>query len=181
MIERANAFLQRYALLLLLVFLVFVFFDLFYVSPIGREIAAKRSLVQVADERLEGLTKELARLKGIERESESGLAQLLAATRQVGPATREIAFLHGLAEALDARALASGPVVIKRSADPALRVRLLTAEFDWEGTDTAAAELLADLAALPDFVTVDAFSIQRGKDGRFDGAMTVTLRSREVR
>ena len=181
MIERANAFLHRYALLLLLVFVVFVFFDLFYVSPVSRDIAAKRALIRSADERIEGLAGELKRLRGIEGACRDGLAAILAATADYGPASREIEFLHALNGALDREGLESGPLTVRRAEDAALRCRLLSVEFDWEGSGTAACGLLNDIAGFPGFVTVDAFALRAGRDGRADGALTVSLRSRPAR
>ena len=181
LIARANDFLHRYALLLLLVFFIFALFDLFYAAPAAREIKARESLLEAGRERLEGFNKELARVKGHERAAAGALAAILADTAGYGAPTGEAALLHRIVEAADAAGLSTGPIAVKRSASPGLSAALVGFEFDWAGEPPALDRFLAALEAAPEFVTLDVFRIERARGEGMRGSLTATLRVRPAR
>lgn len=178
MIDRANAFLHRYAVLLLLVFFVFALFDLLYVGPLGREIRQRESLLEAAQEKLDGLNKEVARLKGFERAAELSLRTLLQDTAGYANATAETALLHLLNERADARGIATGPFTVRRAQLPDLGASEVACDFEWSAPAPALDAFLDDLAAAEIFACVDGFSASFPAQGPCRGAMTVALRLR---
>lgn len=180
-IDRLDATVHRYAVLLLLVFFVFALFDLLYVGPMGRDIRRQESVLESAREKVDGLNKELARLKAFERASASSLATLLADTAEYAAATAETALLHRLSELADACGLSTDAFTVRRTELPEVAASAVAFDFGWRGDGPAVDAFLDGIASSPFFALIDRFESSDDGAGAKRGELTVTLFLRKGR